>query len=825
MMKGLVMDESMSNLTSTSGEISASSSATRIETTFASTNQAPPLKKKRSLPGNPDPDAEVIALSPKSLLATNRFICEICNKGFQRDQNLQLHRRGHNLPWKLKQRPKMEVIRKKVYVCPETTCVHHDPSRALGDLTGIKKHFSRKHGEKKWKCEKCSKRYAVQSDWKAHSKICGTKEYRCDCGTLFSRRDSFITHRAFCDALAEESARAIPTLPNSLLSSSQQQVEIAGSSVSHNLSTLQQQQPQVFHSQALQALAVKREQDITYLLSGRSVAAADHSLPPWLACSSSFLDPLSQNIHENPSQTQNPSSTTTTLAPFQTPTAASSPISPHMSATALLQKAAQMGVTMSSNKPLQSPAPVAMQRPHHMSGTAGFIGSTSNPAGSAVGLSARDHGLAFFGNKAAAMEQVVAATNSTAGAPSLLHDMMSSLSSTSGFDGSSSSFEQSFNGIFNPKLLGNNSNNFQEIHQQNFQKTAESQLSRSENNHERRGSSVSSNIIGGNSNNDGLTRDFLGLKAFPHRDFPNLAGFNHHGHGINSSPAYAQHNQHSHQSQTPWQVGQQRIVIRNQHGENLVGILHETGSKDVVIICHGFQSIKERIPMVSIANVLERQGISAFRFDFAGNGESEGSFMYGNYRREAEDLRAVVQHFCNKDRPVTAIIGHSKGGNVVLLYASKYNDVPTVVSISGRFNLEKGMEGRLGKDFLQRIKQNGFIDVFNRKGKFEYRVTQESLMDRLSTDTRAACLLIDQNCRVLIIHGSMDRIVPAKDALEFARFIRNHKLHIVEGADHEYTSHQDELTKIVLDFVREGRQEKNTTQDSQSCSGGVRSRI
>nr|GMD54118.1 Protein indeterminate-domain 1 [Ipomoea batatas] len=184
-----------------SGEASVSSSG----------NQAAPpkaaSKKKRNLPGMPDPDAEVIALSPKTLLATNRFVCEICNKGFQRDQNLQLHRRGHNLPWKLRQRSSNEV-KKKVYVCPEPTCVHHDPSRALGDLTGIKKHFCRKHGEKKWKCDKCSKKYAVQSDLKAHSKICGTKEYKCDCGTLFSRKDSFITHRAFCDALAVESAKA-----------------------------------------------------------------------------------------------------------------------------------------------------------------------------------------------------------------------------------------------------------------------------------------------------------------------------------------------------------------------------------------------------------------------------------------------------------------------------------------------------------------------------------------------------------------------------------------------------------------------------------------
>ncbi|XP_059314659.1 zinc finger protein BALDIBIS-like [Lycium ferocissimum] len=202
-------------------------------------------KRKRNLPGNPDPDAEVIALSPKSLMATNRFICEICNKGFQRDQNLQLHRRGHNLPWKLKQRNKDEVIKKKVYICPEKSCVHHDPSRALGDLTGIKKHYSRKHGEKKWKCEKCSKKYAVQSDWKAHSKICGTREYKCDCGTLFSRKDSFITHRAFCDALAEESAR-FTSVPTAAANLNNLRNQLLNGGISHNL---QQQQHMSGNSQ------------------------------------------------------------------------------------------------------------------------------------------------------------------------------------------------------------------------------------------------------------------------------------------------------------------------------------------------------------------------------------------------------------------------------------------------------------------------------------------------------------------------------------------------------------------------------------------------
>ncbi|CAI9093704.1 OLC1v1025178C1 [Oldenlandia corymbosa var. corymbosa] len=247
-----------------------------------------------------------------------------------------------------------------------------------------------------------------------------------------------------------------------------------------------------------------------------------------------------------------------------------------------------------------------------------------------------------------------------------------------------------------------------------------------------------------------------------------------------------------------------KVSIYNKYGQKLVGVLHETRSRELVIVSHGFRSTKDRIPMVNLAAAFEKEGISAFRFDFAGNGESEGSFQYGNYWREADDLRSVVQHFQGQKRFVAALIGHSKGGNAVLLYASRNNDVNLIVNIAGRFNLERGIEGRLGKGYLEKIEQNGFIDVKSRRGKIEYRVTKESLMDRLTTDPRAACETIDRTCRVLTIHSTLDEMVPVGDALEFAKHIPNHKLHIFEGADHEFTSHQDQLASIVLDFVKSG---------------------
>uniref|UniRef100_A0A6N2M219 C2H2-type domain-containing protein n=1 Tax=Salix viminalis TaxID=40686 RepID=A0A6N2M219_SALVM len=169
-------------------------------TTTSTVPATEPQKKRRNQPGTPS----------KSRCRGDSTISQDSNG------NEQVHMRGMHqrvpegakptAPQKRTQ-PAMEAEAEDYKRSEEEGVSVSRAHMALGDLTGIKKHYFRKHGEKKWKCEKCSKKYAVQSDWKAHSKTCGTREYRCDCGTLFSRRDSFITHRAFCDALAQESAR------------------------------------------------------------------------------------------------------------------------------------------------------------------------------------------------------------------------------------------------------------------------------------------------------------------------------------------------------------------------------------------------------------------------------------------------------------------------------------------------------------------------------------------------------------------------------------------------------------------------------------------
>uniref|UniRef100_A0A0D9V9Y6 C2H2-type domain-containing protein n=1 Tax=Leersia perrieri TaxID=77586 RepID=A0A0D9V9Y6_9ORYZ len=300
---------------------------------------APTVKKKRSLPGTPDPSAEVIALSPRTLLATNRFVCEICGKGFQRDQNLQLHRRGHNLPWKLRQRGGAgdQPPRKRVYVCPELSCVHHSASRALGDLTGIKKHFCRKHGEKKWKCDRCGKRYAVHSDCKAHSKV----------------RDSFVTHRAFCDALSKENNKMAQPMNMAAVTSAlqgQHHHHLVLHSTCHSddpITAADEHDTAAAAGYGLGAADVKISPHLTMF--------PDVAIPPALTMAGSMLSSLAvaaaRSAPPSPSpffHGRNNLDPAMAFPPPPPPGTSSSSSPAIMSATALLQKAAELGATTSS---------------------------------------------------------------------------------------------------------------------------------------------------------------------------------------------------------------------------------------------------------------------------------------------------------------------------------------------------------------------------------------------------------------------------------------------------------------------------------------------
>ncbi|CAI7832110.1 unnamed protein product [Closterium sp. NIES-54] len=223
------------------------------------------------------------------------------------------------------------------------------------------------------------------------------------------------------------------------------------------------------------------------------------------------------------------------------------------------------------------------------------------------------------------------------------------------------------------------------------------------------------------------------------------------------------------------------------------------GSAKVVIICHGFRSTKLSSTVQKLSDAILAAGLATVRFDFSGNGESEGVFATGNYRHEAADLQSVVEWVRAQGRHVEAVIGHSKGGNCVVLYASLYKDMPKVINVSGRYDLSRGIRERFGEEGMAKLEKEGQLTQQDKYGS--YIITKESIQERLATDMAAAARAIPPSCSVCTIHGSEDATVPVEDASSFHADVPNHHLHIIDGACHNFRVHGRELGQAAVAFL------------------------
>ncbi|KAG8059144.1 hypothetical protein GUJ93_ZPchr0002g24497 [Zizania palustris] len=155
-----------------------------------------------------DGDYDVVELDAAELLAEHVHFCDVCGKGFRRDANLRMHMRAHGERFKTLDalsRPgqaKPPAGRELRFSCPYAGCNRnraHRRFRPLKSAVCARNHFRRTHCPKLYACERCGgkKRFAVLADLRSHLRHCGEEaQWRCSCGTTFSRKDKLFGHLA-----------------------------------------------------------------------------------------------------------------------------------------------------------------------------------------------------------------------------------------------------------------------------------------------------------------------------------------------------------------------------------------------------------------------------------------------------------------------------------------------------------------------------------------------------------------------------------------------------------------------------------------------------
>ena len=91
-------------------------------------------------------------------------------------------------------------------------------------------------------------------------------------------------------------------------------------------------------------------------------------------------------------------------------------------------------------------------------------------------------------------------------------------------------------------------------------------------------------------------------------------------------------------------------------------------------------------PFLVIADYLTRNGIGVLRFDDRGVGESKGDFAQGTTEDFATDVEAAIAYLNTRndvDKKQLGLIGHSEGGIIAPIVASRNSDVAFIVLLAG----------------------------------------------------------------------------------------------------------------------------------------------
>ncbi len=252
---------------------------------------------------------------------------------------------------------------------------------------------------------------------------------------------------------------------------------------------------------------------------------------------------------------------------------------------------------------------------------------------------------------------------------------------------------------------------------------------------------------------------------------------------------------------------QKPILIDYQYFPNKV-------QKPIIIFCHGYKGFKDWGAWNLMANSFAEAGFCFIKFNFSHNGgtmEQPIDFpdleAFGNntYTKELDDLELVINWVYNNELLKSeaninniTLLGHSRGGGIVLIKAEENSRIKNVISLAGVCDYK--VRFPTGKAFKS-WEKTGVYYVENGRTNQQMPHYFQFFKDFVKNEERLTIKRAVSNLKIphLIIHGDADTSVSFEEAKNLHQWNPNSYLEIIEGANHIFgTSHPWKSDKIPV---------------------------
>ena len=272
------------------------------------------------------------------------------------------------------------------------------------------------------------------------------------------------------------------------------------------------------------------------------------------------------------------------------------------------------------------------------------------------------------------------------------------------------------------------------------------------------------------------------------------------------------------------------LLVKGQHSKPIVTdvFYQETRQpKKVIIFCHGYKGFKDWGAWNLMAETFANAGFFFIKFNFSHNGGTPENpidfpdleaFGNNNYTKELDDLESIIDWISTNSTYKNdvnlddiSIIGHSRGGGIVLLKAHEDKRVKRVITLAAVSDF--GSRSSTIGD-LENWKKTGVKYVVNGRTKQQMPHFYQFYKNFKENESRLNIQNAVKNLQIplLIIHGDHDTSIDIEEAHQIHSWQPNSTLEIIKDADHVFNVshpwHKNKLSKelsqttqLCIDFL------------------------